>query len=425
MAHLIIQNLGAISNIDIVLNKVNIFIGPQSSGKSTIAKVISYCQWVEKRCILDGEYNEDFAEKFMEFHRISDSYFHDDSYIKYESDSIFIEYKGRSHKQTIEKTNDGLSYKNSKNIYIPAERNFVSAIDNLRKYKRTNDNIMNFVYDWAEVRDNYPSENKYSVLDLNVSYYYILDSDTDMLLLNEGQKELKLNYASSGLQSLIPLLLPLEYMTGKLFDIKNTESVDEKSEILNIFSKYFSQVFDETRRKEISEQLQEEAKTNRKSFSISLKNEETEKLYDILRRRREYHFSQFIFEEPEQNLFPKTQRDLVYYMLQKITAESRDHRLLLTTHSPFILQAFNNCMMGYLVKDKMPQDEQKELLNNISYINPSLVSAYEITKEGTLKSIQNEKTGTIGKHYFNRMTNEIMNEYYDMLNYLDIDDNEK
>lgn len=48
MASLEIRNLGPVKNVDLVINTVNVIIGPQSSGKSTIAKVISFCQWLEK-----------------------------------------------------------------------------------------------------------------------------------------------------------------------------------------------------------------------------------------------------------------------------------------------------------------------------------------------------------------------------------------
>ena len=42
MARLIIRNIGPIKDVDIELNKVNVFIGEQSSGKSTIAKFVSF-----------------------------------------------------------------------------------------------------------------------------------------------------------------------------------------------------------------------------------------------------------------------------------------------------------------------------------------------------------------------------------------------
>ena len=48
MRHLIIKNVGPIKNVDIELKRFNILIGAQSSGKSTIAKILSTCSWVEK-----------------------------------------------------------------------------------------------------------------------------------------------------------------------------------------------------------------------------------------------------------------------------------------------------------------------------------------------------------------------------------------
>ena len=49
MTKLIIKNVGPIKEVDIELNRLNVFIGPQSSGKSTIAKMISFCLWIEKK----------------------------------------------------------------------------------------------------------------------------------------------------------------------------------------------------------------------------------------------------------------------------------------------------------------------------------------------------------------------------------------
>jgi len=41
MEHLIIRNFGPVTDIDIVLKKINVFIGEQGVGKSTIAKLLS------------------------------------------------------------------------------------------------------------------------------------------------------------------------------------------------------------------------------------------------------------------------------------------------------------------------------------------------------------------------------------------------
>ena len=44
MPHLRIKNIGPIKYADIELNKVNVIMGPQSSGKSTINKIACYSQ---------------------------------------------------------------------------------------------------------------------------------------------------------------------------------------------------------------------------------------------------------------------------------------------------------------------------------------------------------------------------------------------
>ena len=56
MEHLKINQIGAIKSVDIDLNKINVIIGPQSSGKSTICKIACYCSWVEKRICLSQSF---------------------------------------------------------------------------------------------------------------------------------------------------------------------------------------------------------------------------------------------------------------------------------------------------------------------------------------------------------------------------------
>lgn len=55
MPKLTIKNIGAIKLVEFEVNRINVFIGPQSSGKSTISKILCYCQWVEKTCFLNDK----------------------------------------------------------------------------------------------------------------------------------------------------------------------------------------------------------------------------------------------------------------------------------------------------------------------------------------------------------------------------------
>ncbi len=401
MNNLIIQNIGAIKDIEIELNKINIIMGPQSSGKSTIAKIISYCQWVEKRFLLDGGYEYEFSEQFMEFHRIDENYFSSNSFFKYESDFVSISYTGLDKKEKITKKKRNLDYQKSKNIYIPAERNFVSAIPNLGKFKESNDNIMSFLYDWYDTKKKYSKKKALPILNLGVNYHHIDDNDSDILTINENNKEISLKNASSGLQSIIPLTMLIDYLSNGFYKKKKTNSVNEKEEIKAIIQKTLDDFI--TKREE----------------NTDFSKNDVNKLLDLVGNRTEYHFSSFIIEEPEQNLFPETQRDLVYYLLQNITNSERKHTLTLTTHSPYVLYALNNCMLGYKIKESLPSDIKDELVSRNSWINPDLVSVWEI-KEGTVLSIKDSDTGTVRKQYFNKVMNDVMDEYYEMLNYLEV-----
>ena len=96
MAHLIIRNIGPIKEVDIELNKINVIMGPQSSGKSTINKIACYCSWVEKKVSLDKSFDfflkdKTFITELVRFHKLK-GYIKSDSYIEYESKVVKFTY---------------------------------------------------------------------------------------------------------------------------------------------------------------------------------------------------------------------------------------------------------------------------------------------------------------------------------------------
>lgn len=410
MTRIIIKNIGAITHVDFILNRVNVIMGPQSSGKSTIAKIVSFCQWAEKRYLLDASgFKFDFEELFLKFHKISKAYFSKDSSFKYETDLIIISQKGLKMSIDFKVKGDTLNYQKSKNIYIPAERNFVSAIPNLGKYNETNDNIMNFLYDWFDAKKKYNENNALSVMNLGVSYSYT--QELDELTLIRSKKKLLLKDASSGLQSVIPLLMLIDYLSDGFYKESRSNSVNEKEGAINAVLEKLQYAIDNPGKPQPKVEGGIELKLNKTQTQLILK---------LLTNRTKYFYTNFIIEEPEQNLFPTTQRDLIYYMFDQILNNERPHNLFITTHSPFILYAINNCIMGKRVSDKMPIAEQEELASHNSWVNPRWVSIWQMS-DGEIKSVIDEKTGTVTKHYFNEVMAELLDEYYDMLNYFKYD----
>jgi predicted ATPase len=417
---IIIKNVGPIKEANLALNKINVFMGPQSSGKSTIAKLISHCTWVEKDVAtsqsleLYQENKDYFVNCLKDFHKLNGYFKHPDRYVSYKSDVIEIEYNADSFSIEWKKQ---YAYKRSKISYIPSERNMIILPD-VRKVEFGNSNIRSFLFDWFDARKNYSKTKKMSILDLGMDYYYNENSDEDHISFqNGGSYDTLLSNASSGLQSVTPLLVILDYLTEWFYKEENISSLlNERQKQTNrmlieelILKNYFN-----GNRKNKKDEIDEinEKITNRDDQVIKL----VAKYREIEKNLFSTHNTQFIIEEPEQNLFPETQRDLVYHLLNKCVDSG--HRLTITTHSPYILYALNNCMMGGLIGDKMNDGDKEKVKCKSSFINPKNVSIYEIY-DGILRTVQQDD-GLIGKNYFDAKMKELMDDFYVMLNYYDV-----
>ena len=423
MTTIAIRNIGPIKEVkEIYLNKINVFMGLQSSGKSTIAKIISFCTWVEKDVATSqslSEYQENktyFRERLESFHKIK-GYFNSDSYIHYKSEVIDIVWE---NEECSISWVDKYAYKRSKIAYIPSERNMV-ILPEARKSEFGNTNIRSFLFDWFETRKKYSNENKLSVLNLGVNYYYVEGSEEDHIKgnVNNTEYDILLSNASSGVQSITPLIAMIEHLTKWIYneDTISFEQNERRQRVNNIL--FREKVLKPYYKKE--ELSKEDRQKLVKDFMTKLekKDKEAWTLFNIAKTISGNLFktnnSQFIIEEPEQNLFPETQRDLVYYLLQKCLAKE-ENRLTFTTHSPYILYALNNCMMAGLVSDKMNKKELNKLKCNGSKVPPSFVSIYEIRNGVVDKTIQGED-GLISDNYFDQKMKDLMDDFYLMLNH--------
>ncbi|MBQ8939622.1 MAG: ATP-binding protein [Paludibacteraceae bacterium] len=399
MKHLHLENIGPITIVDIDLKRYNIFIGPQSSGKSTIAKMISFCTWIEKRALTtlseDVFSNEqEFIEHVEEYHKMHD-YFNEKSVIDYNSQNIHILY--RDSKLSI-KILDKTSYKRKKILYIPSDRNLVAMPRLDRLVLETNTNLRSFIFDWFDARGAYDKSHRLSILDLNMEYYYDKDAkkvSQDRIIHTNGKTyDIALSDASSGLQSITPLALLLSYYTNQYFiDYGKTTSYKKDEE-----------------KKELEEKIGI-------LYPVIIEDAQNAKgLYNAIERRSLFnklttpHSTDFIIEEPEQNLFPEAQESLLYWTIERIKDPERANSIVITTHSPYILFALNNCLIGGLVGDKL---ESQALQSRKSWLRPSDVAVYEI-HDGALISIQDED-GLLDNNYLNLAYKKISAEYMTML----------
>lgn len=410
MASIKIRNIGPITKADFDLNKINVFMGPQSSGKSTIAKICSQCIWYEKNHLLAGG-GYDFYNGLLDFHRMDEGYFSDDSEIRYESDWTIIRFKGKGEVVQTKLKKQANRYENLKIEYIPAERNFAAAISNLQRYSDSSyDNIVNFLNDWISFKEIVTKEKKYPnpLKSIDVKYNYDTNSKDDILTL-ANNKTISLQRSSSGQQSITPLLVVCEFMFTTLYTQKRNPSPAEKKHIRELLPENMKADYDW-----IIKTQNFQHKSNSEQ-DIELLVDTKEKIWNEIGLSTDYAFSTVIIEEPEQNLFPETQKELIYHLLNKVSDAGRNHNLMLTTHSPYILYALNNCLLGGLVKKNIPDNEQNEFQSKSSWIDPKLVSVWEI-EDGEIRGIQ-DKDNIIAGNYFDIKMTELTDEYFQILNF--------
>lgn len=419
MAHLIIRNIGPIKEVDIELNRINIIIGPQSSGKSTIAKIISFCSWLEKQLIMNTPTDTktvisrmELFEKLKSFHRLSDGYFQENSYIEYTTPHIELKW----YLQQTENSTLGIAispynlFLNRKISFIPAERNFVSVIP-VSKYSESYDNISNFINDWFDAKQSYSKQSLLEIPVIQSRYYYDKDKDKDVMIVGNNQTEIPLRSVSSGFQSVLPLWILIEYMTKGVFEKERSLSPLNRIQLKNLMDKSSLSIERKQLLKVLIDRIHDLVHTG-----TNLPDEFTESwaaLVQAIGIDTNYAFSRLIIEEPEQNLFPETQKELLYSLIKLIANNERQHELIITTHSPYILYALNNCMMGTLVSNKLNKEERDNIRFKDSFVDPALVSVFQI-EEGEISLIQKED-GLIGDNYFDEKMKDVMDDFYLLL----------
>lgn len=342
MKHFVIRNLGPLKEADIELKRINVIIGPQSSGKSCVLKTACYCTWVEKRIELTQTADffakdNNFLNELERFHKLK-GYIKDDTFISYESDYMMFSYDNATKTFLFNWKNDRWKYRRSKVTYIPAERNLVAAIPNWFEVKFADDNIRDFMADWETARQS--TTHNLPVLNLGVLYHYDANTKSDKVQTADGVT-LDFTNTSSGLQSLIPMFVHLNYLSVVQVGKSDNSSVTgnkEKIDLTKLVYDYFSPLF--------GEKVIEDIGGKRSSVVLEINGEaysmqrsDIKKMDDIILQYIVTDHCDIFLEEPEANLFPPTQSSVVEWLLAMTTGE-QSNNLFVATHSPYILNSF-------------------------------------------------------------------------------------
>lgn len=128
----------------------------------------------------------------------------------------------------------------------------------------------------------------------------------------------------------------------------------------------------------------------------------------ILSRMYENTATTFFIEEPEAHLFPVSQKQIISLIATIYNAFG--HSFFITTHSPYILTAINNLVVGQDAYDKA--DGDTEMLKKLEKVLPTDelirledISAYTLNK-GKLESIIDMENRLIGANLLDAVSDE-------------------
>jgi hypothetical protein len=140
-------------------------------------------------------------------------------------------------------------------------------------------------------------------------------------------------------------------------------------------------------------------------------------IYDPPREYAPIRTKQLVYvEEPEANVFPSTQYDLVR-LFSRLSYESNlDFSWVITTHSPYILSSFNNLIEAGQVAAAKPELKEKlsELIPEHFWVKPGDFKAYAI-EGGFLNPIVAEDTGLVSSNYLDQVSETIGAEFDELL----------
>lgn len=391
MSNITIRNFGAIKKhgAPIEIKKVTFFIGNQGSGKSTVAKLIATFMWIEK-ALVRGDYDRKWFERknrfkntFLPYHRI-ENYLKENTFIQYKGDAYTITYEKEFLKFEEKKNND---YSLPQIMYVPSERNFIAYVKKPKELKLSSDALKEFLTEF----DNSKEIVKNLELPINEA---ILDYDklNDTLNLKGEGYKIKLTEASSGFQSFVPIYMVSRYLgksVGKQSEIKMEMSGEEISRF----------------RKEIEQLFNDELKR----IAISVLSKKFNKTSFIN-----------IVEEPEQNLFPTSQRDMLYSLL-KINDEMPANKLIITTHSPYLVNYISVAVEAGNIQNEANKEQIGKIIPISALVKSDDLAIYELDEKGfdeegnTVKLLGNYNGIPSDENMLNLQIDETNNLFADLL----------
>ncbi|MBS3028587.1 MAG: ATP-binding protein [Dolichospermum sp. DET50] len=420
MSQIKVKNFGPIksgfaeNNGFIDIRKITVFIGNQGTGKSSIAKLISTLSWLEKQLYrrnLEIKYvtrRNRFVNTYCNYQNLK-NYFLPETEIEYLGNAFYFSFQdGKLNIDPITPyffnimcigNNIHKGYKEyivPKIMYVPAERNFFSVVKGAEKVKGLPQSLFAFFEELERSQQELSESLTLPVGDVKLEF----DQKNNTLNIIGSDYKLNISESSSGFQSFIPLFLVSRNIALSIGQNKDSSQ------------------------NELSAEEQQRLKTEiEKILSNDNLSEEFKKAaLEVLSSKYKNECFLNIVEEIEQNLFPKSQKDVLYKLLEFANL-TEGNTLILTTHSPYIINYLTLAIKGYKVLHKiinLPNtDLLKEQLENIvpqaSCVSDEDSIVYELTECGEIIKLSTYEGFPSDDNYLNSFLAETNNLFDNLL----------
>lgn len=426
---ILIRNFGPVDRASVDLTKnFQIFIGAQASGKSTICKVVYFCQKIR-------DYTLDYlmsAEQFTENHK--NEYFN--NYLKYLTKQFMGCFGKTKHMQQFK-----ICYYFSEKkieIFLNSDGYVRFSFD-----KKLKDEIWKLIDEASDMFLNNMTAKISSIMD-NITALAVMKRHLNEVLISTFENDEEIIYVPAG-RSL------LATMSEQLQDV----SVDAMDLTMQEFIKLIR-----TTKNKFGSKIPEMVKDYTKTVKGQINNTALEQAYQLVKNILkadyisendgekiyfdEYHWVKLMYgssgqqealwilmlvfsimlekkktfiviEEPEAHLFPIAQKDII--SLISLMVNTTCSKVIITTHSPYILTSTNILLYSEKVENTHSKEAKIVIPKGIR-VSYATFAAYKVGKfESSMESLMDEESHMIYTDYIDEVstiTNYELEELLDM-----------
>lgn len=425
MPKIVIDKLGPVDHCELEINDFTVFTGPQASGKSTVAKSIFFFKNIKnivfaqfkKKCFLKNVSTDEEMDLTLKnrmereirsnFLQIFGTTWHMDM-------SMFLSYHYTNDRSIDISLKTDPVFPNRIWIEFSADlKRFIWSLED--RIQDTQGSIFNdelssvkekidrFFGDDAEIVYIPAGRSMITLLSTQLNYIYSLMDDTQKKNLDyctqnylERILQLKPEFSISAAQMIQNVI----HLTDKRIDKQMLFSAaGAMKEILQGEYRYI----DGEERLQVAEDRY--VKVN---FSSSGQQEVVWILnvifYHLLNDRKAY----FIIEEPGSHLFPNAQK-LIAEFIAFAKNRGKD-KMLITTHSPYILGTINNLLYADRISGSVDKKELEKIIPQDKWLSFDDVSAYFIDR-GQVISCMDEGFGSIENEIIDGASEDINRDF--------------